>query len=97
MTKSLKLLTHPDLLADARFVLDTFKKRGGSVAGSFLGASRMAWRVDVMAALMKAARAPKRNFGSFDTTKCLTWAATLGFTPEAVAAVVLINAGELKA
>jgi hypothetical protein len=96
MTKSLKLLSSPDLLADARAVLDTFKKRGGSVESSFLHADRMAWRMDVMASLIKAARAPKRHFGSFDTGKCLTWAATLGWTPEAVAAVVLVNAGELK-
>lgn len=95
MTKAAAMLSAPALLSNARFVLEAFTKRGGSVQGSFLGASMSAWRVDVLESLMKAARAPKRHFGSFDVEKCLTWAATLGWTPEAVAAVLLINAGEL--
>ena len=91
------LLTAPALLEDARNVLARFERLGGSVAASFLGSSphRTAWRIDVFHALCKAARAPKRHFGSFDVTKCLTWASTLGFTPEAVAALLLINANEL--
>lgn len=94
MTRGADLLSNPDLLADARFVLATFRKRAGRPDVCFAGPRNEAWREDVMAALTKAARAPKKHFGSFQLTKCLTWSANLGFTVEAVAAVVLLNAGE---
>lgn len=46
MTKAAAMLSAPALLSNARFVLEAFTKRGGSVQGSFLGASRSAWRMD---------------------------------------------------
>lgn len=97
MTKAEQLLQNPKLLDNAQFVLDEFTKRGGSVSSSFLTSVRSPWREDVLAALQKAAKSPKRFFGSFPLDRCLTWASTLGFTPEAVAAVLLINAGRLRA
>ena len=93
-TKTAAMLTDSELLADARWVLAQFAKRGGNAKGCFSDPRMEGWREDVTKALTKAARAPKKHFGSFQVTKCLTWAATLGFTTEAVAAVLLINAGE---
>lgn len=96
MTRAAALLTAPALLTNARAVLADFTKRGGSVEFSFLSVWRAEWREDVTKALAKAARAPRKHFGSFDPAKCLTWGASLGLAAEAVAAVLLINAGELQ-
>lgn len=95
MTAANKLLTAPALLANARAVLADFAKRGGSVERSFLSARNSLFREDLAKALGKAARAPRKHFGSFDSDKCITWGLSIGFTAEAVAAGVLLNAGEL--
>lgn len=92
-TKTTELLTAPALLANARFVLETFTKRGGSLK-SFTSDAMKCWREDVTHALTKCARAPKKMLGSFDRSQPLTFASATGFTAEAVAAVLLINAGE---
>lgn len=96
MTKVEQLLQNPALLDNAQYVLDVFSKRGGSVSSSFLSAAKAPWREDVLASLQKAARSPKKIFGSFPLDRCITWASALGFTPEAVAAVLLIHAGRLR-
>lgn len=97
MTKAAAMLSAPALLSNARFVLEAFTKRGGSVDGSFLSAGMKEWREDVTKALQKCARCHRRMLGSFDHTQPLTFAVATGFTAEAVAAVLLINAGELTA
>lgn len=95
-TKTAEMLTAPALLSCARFVLETFTKRGGSVERSFLtGAHTKPHHEDMMRDLTKCARHHRKMLGSFDRSQPLTWALAIGCTPEAVAAAVLINAGEL--
>ena len=97
--KSLRAAEMPaaaDLLANARFVLEAFTKRGGSVERSFLtGAHTKPHHEDMMRDLTKCARCHRKMLGSFDRSQPLTWANATGRTPEAAAATVLINAGEL--
>lgn len=96
MTNAAAMLSAPALLSNARFVLEAFTKRGGSVERSFLtGGHCKVSHEDMMRDLHKCAKAPKRMLGSFDRTQPLTFAATISSTPEAVAAALLINAGEL--
>jgi hypothetical protein len=92
-TKTAEMLTNRHLLDNARFVLKTFTNRGGSLK-SFTGDVMKGWREDVTKALTQCARCHRRMLGSFDRTQPLTFAVATGFTAEAVAAVLLINAGE---
>lgn len=84
------------LVAEARAIATTLARpRALLVESRCFGTM---WIEDVKRDLAKAARAPK-FFGSFDRTRVLTWAATLGYDVSTLAVVIatLTDAREIVA